>query len=495
MRLRASTVLKQGVLLLVATSSTCGLLAGSTSRRILCHEAGSRSRRSTSVVMKLARPRAGDRRGIACTARAEQQIQNGSNVLRDSRGEAAAAPSGVPSMAATKAVLAGGPPGVRRRRVGKPGTGERGALTPGKGDVTWHLDARSGAWTAEEMAGAGGSAMQSLRQSVAGLPRLNREDEATLCKDVQRWQRLEEFREEVSAEEASATGGGPGTRVGLEAWAAAAGVDVADLLGLVERGKAARERLVLSHIRLVMYLAGKRKGRTALSSMDLIQEGAIALHLAAERFDPQRGVRFFTYADWSLRAAFERAEASQATTIAIPRYVYVQKRRLKAILGQHCGPQTSQDLATSLDMSERQLAKLLRRAKDCQSMNKALVSSGVTLGEMIPGAQSCEDILRRLDAEASLVGLLGTLKPQEEEVIVHRYGLFGRRRKSTPAVAAAMGVSRQYVGRVHRSALEKMRASFEADQQPWFHAKTMGTNAGSAAGGTASTAVASSHHR
>ncbi|CAM9875185.1 unnamed protein product, partial [Ectocarpus sp. 4 AP-2014] len=419
MRLRASTVLNQGVvLLLTATSSTCGLLAGSTSRRILCHEAGSRSRRNTSVVMKLARPWAVDRRGIACTARAEQQIQNGSNVLRGSKRKAAAAPSGVSSIAAAKAVPARGPPGVRRRRVGKPGrTGERDEVTPGKGDVTWHFDARNGAWTAGEMAGAGGSAMQNLRQSVSGLPRLNREDEATLCKDVERWRRLEELRKDVSAEEASATGGDSGTRVGLEAWAAAAGVDVADLVGLVERGKAARERLVLSHIRLVMYLAGKRKGRTPLSSMDLIQEGAIALHLAAERYDPQRGVRFFTYADWSLRAAFERAEASQATTIAIPRYVYVQKRRLKAILGQHCGPQTSQDLATSLDISERQLAKLLRRAKDCQSLNKVLVSSGVTLGEMIPGAQSCEDILRRLDAEASLVGLLGTLKPQEEEVV------------------------------------------------------------------------------
>lgn len=166
MRLRASTVLNQGVcLLLVATSSTCGLLAGSTSRRILCHEAGSRSRRSTSVVMKLARPRAADRRGIACTARTEQHIQNGSNVSRGSRGEAAAAaPSGVSSIAAAKAVPAAGPPGVRRRRVGKPGTGDRGAVTPGKGDVTWHFDARSGAWAAEEMAGAGGSAMQSLRQ-------------------------------------------------------------------------------------------------------------------------------------------------------------------------------------------------------------------------------------------------------------------------------------------------------------------------------------------
>lgn len=59
------------------------------------------------------------------------------------------------------------------------------------------------------------------------MPRLNREDEAALCKDVQRWRRLEELREDVSAEEASATGGDPGTRAGLEAWAAAAGVDVA----------------------------------------------------------------------------------------------------------------------------------------------------------------------------------------------------------------------------------------------------------------------------
>ncbi|CAN0321621.1 unnamed protein product, partial [Ectocarpus fasciculatus] len=352
MRLRASAVLNQGVcLLLVATSSTCGLLAGSTSNfscRILCHRASSSRSSTSAVVMKFARPRVVDRRVITSTSRTEHQVQKGSDVSQGRRGEAAAAAAAttVVAIAAAAAAPAGGPPGVRRRRVGKPGNGARGAAVPGKGDVTWHFDARSGSWAAEEVAGAGGSAMQSLRQSVAGLPRLNREDEATLCKDVQRWRRLEGLREKMSAEEASATGGDPGTRVGLKAWAAAAGVDVADLVGLVERGKAARERLVLSHILLVMYLAGKRKGSTALSSMDLIQEGAIALHLAAERYDPQRGVRFFTYADWSLRAAFERAEASQATTIAIPRYVYVQKRRLKAILGQHCGPQTSQVHAT-----------------------------------------------------------------------------------------------------------------------------------------------------
>ncbi|CAM9611895.1 unnamed protein product, partial [Hapterophycus canaliculatus] len=135
----------------------------------------------------------------------------------------------------------------------------------------------------------------------------------------------------------------------------------------------------------------------------------------------------------------------------------------------HLPPKNRQDLAASLDISERQVAKLLRWANDCRSIDRVLVPGGATLGDIIPGSQSTEAVLRRLDAEASLVRLLEHLKPQEEQVIVHRYGLFGRGKKSTPAVAAVMGVSRQYVGRVHQIALNKMRASLQEDRQLRFY--------------------------
>ncbi|CAM9579495.1 unnamed protein product [Pylaiella littoralis] len=361
----------------------------------------------------------------------------------------------------------------RRRGVPSKGNGAVADLARSFGSAVGG-DGRT-AKTESAVRGAGGSAMQSLRNSVKGLPRLNREEELALCEDVQRWQRLEKLREGVAQQRAFAMAGDGRGKVGVDAWAAAAGMTAAELLELVERGTGARERLVLSHVRLVMYLAGKRGGRTALSSMDLIQEGAIALHLAVERYDPGRGVRFFTYADWSLRAAFEKAEATQATTIAMPRYIYVQKRRLKAMLGQGHGPQTRKDLAASLDISELQVAKLLRWANDCQSSDRVLVSGGATLGDFIPSAQSSEAFLRRLDAETSMARLLGHLKPQEEDVIIHRYGLFGKGRKSTPAVAAVMGVSRQYVGRVHQTALSKMRASFEGEEQLALRDKTSST--------------------
>lgn len=156
---------------------------------------------------------------------------------------------------------------------------------------------------------------------MAGLPRLTREEELALCEDVQRWQRLERLRQEISVQPGSAMDGGARRKIGLEEWASAAGISVEvrseedggtrqrarndsiassyhiiltlvalqspkhthtplspcffswaqDLRVLVDRGTGARERLVLSHVRLVMFLAAKRGGRTALSSMDLIQ--------------------------------------------------------------------------------------------------------------------------------------------------------------------------------------------------------------------------------
>ncbi|CAN0174020.1 unnamed protein product, partial [Ascophyllum nodosum] len=131
--------------------------------------------------------------------------------------------------------------------------------------------------------------------------------------------------------------------------------------------------------------------------------------------------------------------------MAIPRYVHVEKRRLRAVILHETALRqrspTRQELAEALDMSVERVAKLLRWSERCDSTDRAS-GSGDTVGEMLPGPRALEVHLRRLDAEALLGRLLEGLKPREAEVIINLYGLFGTGRKSTVAVSGAMGVSR-----------------------------------------------------
>jgi RNA polymerase sigma factor (sigma-70 family) len=225
------------------------------------------------------------------------------------------------------------------------------------------------------------------------------------------------------------------------------------------------------NLRLVAKCAHRYRG-LGLSFMDLVQEGNLGLIRAIEKFEPQRGFMFSTYAVWWIQQAMIRAIQNQRRTVRVPSHVCEQQIRLRRIeseLARRLGRDpTGEELAPTLGLTPEAVDELAATLAPIRSLNAPAPGlEDVELADLLRDETVADPTiaLERGEQVAELAGLLESLSPRERQVIDWRFGLSSGDEPSTLGeIGARLGLSRERVRQIEAAALSRLRASATGDR-------------------------------
>jgi RNA polymerase sigma factor (sigma-70 family) len=239
----------------------------------------------------------------------------------------------------------------------------------------------------------------------------------------------------------------------------------------VARGHSARERMIQSNLRLVIKLIGKY-AHCGLPFGDLVQEGNIGLMRAVERFDPQRGVRFATYAGWWIKQSVLRALANYGRTIRRPPW-------LVHAMGQLRQARTTLEARLARTPTDAELAQQLRWTVPRVRQIGGYDQPELSLDMAVDGSEECplgelladqdapaphETVLRHLACEHVRAAIDAHLDPRAQAVLRLRYGLDGGAHRTLGQIGAELGITAERVRQIEKSAMRQLRRAIVQEE-------------------------------
>lgn len=237
----------------------------------------------------------------------------------------------------------------------------------------------------------------------------------------------------------------------------------------IKGDESSRKRMIESNLRLVVKIARRYMNR-GLALLDLIEEGNLGLIRAVEKFDPERGFRFSTYATWWIRQTIERALMNQTRTVRLPIHVVKEiniylraARKLAQTLDREPSPE---DVAEMLDRPIDEVKRMLGLNERVASVDMPTSrDSDKSLLDTIPDEQNTDPslLLQNSDVQKHIDIWLNQLTEKQCAVVERRFGLHGREVATLEEIGNELGVTRERVRQIQIEAIKRLRQILERE--------------------------------
>ena len=224
----------------------------------------------------------------------------------------------------------------------------------------------------------------------------------------------------------------------------------------------ARHKLIVSNLRLVVSIA-KKYLYYGLPLLDLIEEGNLGLMKAVDRYDPERGCKFSTYATWWIRQAVTRSLSNQGRTVRIPVYVTDNVARYKKTAeeiyirtGRRPEPE---EVATELDIKPAEAKRLREFVEDISPLDK-LETTDTDDGRGIPESiepHKLDKAIAQFEFDQQMEELMKQLTPRESNILRYRYGLMDGRAHTLEETGREFNLTRERIRQIEKDAMKRLR--------------------------------------